>query len=248
MVILPPPPTFHLFPSLPTEIRLQIWRQLSTPRLIEIGTSSTFNPRLQCGARPPISFSICQESRTEAKRTYTLTKLMLSAQKRVEIWVDLAIDTLYLNADVDAFYLEFYLRNRCVDSFSRLALSSHLYPALCEVLRWPPIDDGPGTVGLDKRDGNAPYLPMLREITFVSDWLDCEGDMTVPVSSLGSLPFDIRRPYSVGVASGTILKWFEDERRAVMPVVKAVSRKKDLQWKKKSPRSSLSREIFASTG
>ncbi|KAK1761425.1 hypothetical protein QBC47DRAFT_28583 [Echria macrotheca] len=75
------PTEFTLFPSLPAELRLKIWEELLTPRVILITClDSRFLPtkRAQLSHRPslppvPILLHICRESRALALRHYELT-------------------------------------------------------------------------------------------------------------------------------------------------------------------------------
>jgi hypothetical protein len=72
---------FDLFPTLPAEIRLKIWRQTCPSRVIEVqlhvdSESDPATPEISLDRRPlarpslPIIFHVCQESRDEALSIY----------------------------------------------------------------------------------------------------------------------------------------------------------------------------------
>ncbi|KAG4441002.1 hypothetical protein IFR05_003509 [Cadophora sp. M221] len=77
--------SFHLFPSLPIELRLRIWSLLSPSRVIELRswgntTASPFTPIKFSIAphHPPLILRINHESRTEALRLYTPIQIGVS--------------------------------------------------------------------------------------------------------------------------------------------------------------------------
>ena len=91
--------TFHLFPSLPTELRLKIWNASLFPRVVELhiwrhhyAREETDN--WQSGSSNPIALSICSESRREALRFYRV-KISLhgGAEGRV-LYINPGIDTV----------------------------------------------------------------------------------------------------------------------------------------------------------
>jgi hypothetical protein len=61
--------SFALFPKLPTEIRIKIWRfAISVPRIVEV----IFNDHWQCkNTNPPPLLSTCAESRHESLKAYS---------------------------------------------------------------------------------------------------------------------------------------------------------------------------------
>ncbi|TAQ88921.1 hypothetical protein B7494_g2757 [Chlorociboria aeruginascens] len=88
---------FHRFPSLPSEIRLQIWRiALSIPRDVHIfnsgDTFSTFSHD-----QPPALLSICSESRREALKIY---KLFFSPKSEYNFYVAFTQDTIIGSSDL----------------------------------------------------------------------------------------------------------------------------------------------------
>jgi hypothetical protein len=101
--------TFHLFPTLPTEIRLKIWRHALPPRIIEIrfrglpncvGNSyGSLEPHFT--SRIPRPLHVCRESRTEALRHYELnfgldtSSLMDTNRECAGIYVDFEKDILF---------------------------------------------------------------------------------------------------------------------------------------------------------
>ena len=67
-------PTFLPFRKLPIEIRLKIWKLAALPRVVEVRFSS--NPlqgEHEFMADFPVQLHVCQESRTEALKTYKLS-------------------------------------------------------------------------------------------------------------------------------------------------------------------------------
>ena len=76
-----PPDTFHLFPRLPTELRLAIWRECLPHRVVDLDDQFdhlTYDDDLQCqntgrtlliGAQPPVITRVCSEARAVAFET-----------------------------------------------------------------------------------------------------------------------------------------------------------------------------------
>ncbi|KAK4192402.1 hypothetical protein QBC35DRAFT_222007 [Podospora australis] len=91
----PPPTAFSLFPYLPTELRLHIWRLSLSPRVVTL----TYRPAPleQCFSPtpPPAILSACQESRDEALRFYRRT-FGTKAHPEGRIYFHPALDVLYV--------------------------------------------------------------------------------------------------------------------------------------------------------
>ncbi|TVY12843.1 hypothetical protein LARI1_G009002 [Lachnellula arida] len=88
--------TFTLFPNLPTELQIKIWRRaLPGPRIIQFHyLNGTFSFH---GARPPLVLHICRTSREVALSVFE--PAFTRDGQQVPIYIDLAHDTLYLAAD-----------------------------------------------------------------------------------------------------------------------------------------------------
>jgi len=104
--------TFTLFPKLPPEIRLKIWRYITPgPRIVEIqyatepkrlvesipGTLRPVGPGWISKDPQPIVLHICQESRMEALKRY---QLALGTYENL-IYVDFSVDILYFARGVE---------------------------------------------------------------------------------------------------------------------------------------------------
>ncbi|KAL0931680.1 uncharacterized protein CTRU02_212633 [Colletotrichum truncatum] len=101
---------FHLFPQLPTELRLKIWNfNLPSPRIVPIRygagslcfASNTQSPRPSTSgctsyADIPINLHICHESRAEALKSYALSFGM--TRNPGQIFFDKKRDVLYFGA------------------------------------------------------------------------------------------------------------------------------------------------------
>jgi hypothetical protein len=61
--------TFTIFPSLPAELRLKIWRESCSPRIITLNYNQASDSFASCPQ--PALLSTCHESREEALRIYT---------------------------------------------------------------------------------------------------------------------------------------------------------------------------------
>lgn len=97
-------PKFTLFPKLPAEIRLMIWKAaLPGPRLVDVNfqfedSEFAFGSNLASCASPtppPTLLSVCHESRTEALKHYSLCFAVGSEE--VGVFCDLKIDTLFIS-------------------------------------------------------------------------------------------------------------------------------------------------------
>jgi hypothetical protein len=69
---------FTLFPLLPTELRLQIWRHACAPRITVLSYDPCSNA-FRCPTPPPVLMQVCHESRVEAQRVYARCYLESSA-------------------------------------------------------------------------------------------------------------------------------------------------------------------------
>jgi len=103
-------PTFHLFPRLPYEIRIQIWHLsviLSSPRVIELrqspksGRGRRFSPTARVGThlKPPAALSVCHESREAVESRYILHTEHVN---------------LFLNPEVDVLYIGEHTSVKCL--------------------------------------------------------------------------------------------------------------------------------------
>lgn len=89
--------SFTLFPGLPTEIRLKIWRLIAPgPRTVLVQYSTKCKISAFTGWTspypPPVILAICQESRLEALKSYQLA--FGSYFHPAKIYIDFSIDTL----------------------------------------------------------------------------------------------------------------------------------------------------------
>ncbi|ETS83750.1 hypothetical protein PFICI_05626 [Pestalotiopsis fici W106-1] len=86
--------SFHLFSSLPTEIRLEIWQySCSSPRVVEVYYDAKLD---QCTTitPPPAILQACSEARREALRIYK--PLFGTSTHRARIYFHPQLDTLYI--------------------------------------------------------------------------------------------------------------------------------------------------------
>jgi hypothetical protein len=98
--------TFHLFPLLPTELRLKIWEHTILPRVLKITSASdpllilsdTRDRRYRTPTPPPTILHVCQESRDISLSTYTLG--FASEEFEVSIYIDYEIDSVYISSTV----------------------------------------------------------------------------------------------------------------------------------------------------
>jgi hypothetical protein len=127
----PPHTTFYLFPSLPSELRLKIWRCSLQPRIIDVRLRPALYPNGKPMPSPPeelalpppykaplpITFHVCRESRNEAKEYYqsfdgltfrpasgTLINLELDTVYCPEMFFDVADQILPKSVVGDAYY------------------------------------------------------------------------------------------------------------------------------------------------
>jgi 2EXR family len=108
---LQPLETFTLFSQLPIEIRTKVWKLLSfQPRKVKLFFDRPpviLNKRrsIDGQSRIPVVLRICQESRKEGLRHYTLCKEKVPIRLPVGDW----INHLYINFNVDHFMHGFVL-------------------------------------------------------------------------------------------------------------------------------------------
>lgn len=98
-------PTFSLFPLLPTELRLQIWRFTVEPRTVDISVSESY---LRFGYPLPVTntpvpgpLQTCRESRSELQKHYQRGFKELRNRDDVElryVWVNFEIDIIYIGS------------------------------------------------------------------------------------------------------------------------------------------------------
>jgi hypothetical protein len=106
----PAPAKFHLFPLLPTELRLQIWTTfLLTPCTITIIQSQNphnrFLPRFSNSSGPPALLSINHEARSAALSLQLQGKLeCVFTSENTKLYFNPAIDILYFNAEVSPYH------------------------------------------------------------------------------------------------------------------------------------------------
>jgi hypothetical protein len=95
-----PPPTFTLFPNVPAELQIKIWRcALPGPRIIQLhylNGSFSFH-----GARPPPALHTCRTSREAALSVFE--PAFTRNNKLAPIYIDLAHDTLHLATEPGMF-------------------------------------------------------------------------------------------------------------------------------------------------
>ena len=103
----PPHTTFALFPDLPSELRLKIWRFSLQPRLIDVRLRPAFRPNGKPLPSPeelalpppykaplPTAFRICRESRNEVKEFYHPFD-GITFRPAAGTLVNLELDTIY---------------------------------------------------------------------------------------------------------------------------------------------------------
>ncbi|TAQ84224.1 hypothetical protein B7494_g7453 [Chlorociboria aeruginascens] len=92
---------FSYFPELPAEIRLRIWKFLFPgPRLVRIKLQSK---GCSSAAPLPITLHICQESREETQKSYSLAFPVQSLDAAARIYFDFKIDTILLADEIADF-------------------------------------------------------------------------------------------------------------------------------------------------
>jgi hypothetical protein len=89
-----PPKTFHLFPNLPTELRLQVWTQILQPSVVTVRWKSTLGT-FTSTRKPPLILSVNRESREIGHRHYTLSFAFRPELARV--YFAPALDTLCID-------------------------------------------------------------------------------------------------------------------------------------------------------
>ncbi|KAI2624383.1 hypothetical protein GGR54DRAFT_573917 [Hypoxylon sp. NC1633] len=87
------PDSFSLFSLLPTELRLQIWRHICHPRVVEVLYDSG-NDQCSSSTAPPAILHVCQESRYEALLLYRRSFGTKSHEPTIYFYPEL--DTLYI--------------------------------------------------------------------------------------------------------------------------------------------------------
>lgn len=131
---------FHLFPKLPTELRLKIWRAtFPGRRLVPIkaqtspGTVDLTSRRNDPASNGftscvviPKALRICKESRIEAERFYQLSFGVGDHPPR--IYFDFSTDALYINSSEISFpdFCHFAKHSKDVEKFQTIALNSGL--------------------------------------------------------------------------------------------------------------------------
>jgi hypothetical protein len=101
--------SFQLFPLLPPELRLAIWKTIaSEPRNVELSCTPTFNDTTANGqwfshTRPPILKSICSESRSYAHLRYAILSFpetLLGRPCEKTVYIDFESEALWLCGDL----------------------------------------------------------------------------------------------------------------------------------------------------
>lgn len=150
---LEPPSTnassFHVFPNLPIELRLKIWRLSFKPRAIEVHGrrahyANDFNhgslPKWQSGCNNPAALSVSAEARAAALQYYYV-RLPLATAASCEhagdsvadlyrvLFVNPSVDTLIVLGDLDYYRMSLLLtdirqRDPAGEGLRRLAISA----------------------------------------------------------------------------------------------------------------------------
>jgi hypothetical protein len=100
--------SFTLFPRLPPEMRLAIWKTIaSEPRNVELSCTPTSydrpNGQWFSHTRPPILTSICSESRSYARKRYSVLafpETLLGLPWEKTIYIDFESEPLWLCGDL----------------------------------------------------------------------------------------------------------------------------------------------------
>ncbi|KAI1437210.1 hypothetical protein GGR50DRAFT_120135 [Xylaria sp. CBS 124048] len=87
------PASFVLFPLLPTELRLQIWRLSCHPRVVEVIYDQEHDRCTTAASLPPV-LQACRESRSEASKLYKRSFGTVSHEPRIYFCREM--DILYL--------------------------------------------------------------------------------------------------------------------------------------------------------
>lgn len=97
--------SFTLFPLLPTEIRLHIWRFAlpDTGRVVELRRSRE-DWEVTASPSPPAVFSVNQESRDEVIRYSILNDAMLTLNGENQVYFNYELDTLSFNTSKQGNY------------------------------------------------------------------------------------------------------------------------------------------------
>ncbi|CZS99615.1 uncharacterized protein RAG0_07943 [Rhynchosporium agropyri] len=88
--------TFYLFPTLPSELRIKIWRHtFPSPRIIPI-RFNRFSQQYVSDNAPPSSLHVCSQSRSIFLETYT--NLILSPRYTSTVFIDFTQDTIFFDS------------------------------------------------------------------------------------------------------------------------------------------------------
>ncbi|KAE8454117.1 hypothetical protein EG329_005041 [Mollisiaceae sp. DMI_Dod_QoI] len=173
-----PNQTFELFPTFPTEVRLNIWRFTCFPRLVEIKVVKTVHvPEENCSFKAfhnttqlPATFSVCKESRAVVLAHY---KRCFGSIMRA----DLAPSTIYFNPSVDTLFF----RSNGSTMTNQHALKDfieHAYNSKCgherldmDLVQRIAISHRARTRSVDLAElaPHLSFLPALREFTIVAE-------------------------------------------------------------------------------
>lgn len=140
---------FQLFPHLPTELRLKIWRLSFLPRVVEVHGrrahyANDFNhgsvAKWQSGCNNPAALSVCSESRDIGLEYYCI-RLPLATAASCEragdsvadpyrvLYINPAVDTVTILGDLDYYGMSLLLsdirqRDPAGEGLGRLAISA----------------------------------------------------------------------------------------------------------------------------
>jgi len=126
--LTPAAPAFHLFPHLPSELRLKVWAYAQKPRVVSI----RYNPdtkKCTSSTPLPVLLHVNRETRYETQRSHPLLFATASAASRIPF--NPAVDTLYFPRCREMGYDEtlrdfrtFLREPRDLDVVQRVALDS----------------------------------------------------------------------------------------------------------------------------
>jgi 2EXR family len=135
--------TFPLFPLLPTELRLKIFRHitaLTSSRILKLSylpAKSQYNEYIS-NVPPPITLSISHESRLQSLLSYTYISLGSSPSHSLKIPIDFSTDILYISLSpiILATHLHTFLYHLSTSasrhSIRFLAIDLRIWNELCE--------------------------------------------------------------------------------------------------------------------
>lgn len=100
-----PPHEFTRFPDLPAELRIRIWRFSFAPRVLELHSRRSHYARAEVGqwqssCGNPVGFSVCAESRAEARSFYPIALPVYGGDDRV-LYLNPATDTLVVLGELE---------------------------------------------------------------------------------------------------------------------------------------------------